>query len=768
MKRFLLLVILLATTAFGRAQCLDITDFSAPGVTCVYGTLGGINDGTIHIGVTEDRFAVITTQGTDPYTYHQLPLLPPGESAVVKLGNDLGGRGYESIIYSFVVDSDHTILLLKYARVGRIFDNVRPNCTFSLHLVHLDGTHTILPLCGNTHNFQISGSVIWSPWNTLSFDLSQYVGQRIHIRIYNEDGYHNETFGYTYLTASCISNHLTVVDCDGQNVTLAAPEGYALYQWNNGSTTSTSTYLLQDISDVSCSAFPSYDIWSDCEHTYDFLSIENLNLTTGNTWYDTICQGESYHAHGFQLPAQEEIGTFNFPNVNLNPEDCMSGTLNMLHLTVLSRNVHIYDEACEGADYDNYGFQYTHLQAGSFVDSIPYETGNGCSPAYKYLHLTVSHSLSLSGELFGESYVCDGQLNNYRLNYPETINQYEWDIPDGIMNYSDAYGQSVNLLFTQEAPNPVVISVTGSDGCGPHTLSKTVWHSPSYYLTYKDTSCTGNSYSAYGIQTPLLNETGLYYLSQHYSTVNGCDSDIMVRLWVGATPELTTLAQPTMICEGEETTIHALGENASFYQFHNPNVIKPGDILCSDNTIVKPEDWPCNKIAKGIVFYVDSSGQHGWAVHPNITYYHTTTSINSTNVPVFQTARSALLDINGYLNSFIINNNMQNYLQWDLFDFAGGWYLPAIGQLRILFEERVAVDSSLQLIGGSILFPTGSNWTTTLSKYWSSSSYISSGESHADAWFISSSGDIHHHRIISTSFNDGIPGTPGTRSIINF
>ena len=111
---------------------------------------------------------------------------------------------------------------------------------------------------------------------------------------------------------------------------------------------------------------------------------------------------------------------------------------------------------------------------------------------------------------------------------------------------------------------------------------------------------------------------------------------------------------------------------------------------------------------------------------------------------------------------------MQDDLQWNLFNFAGGWYLPAIGQLRILYEERVAVDSSLQLIGGSILFPTGSNWTTTLSKYWSSSSYISSGESHADAWFISSSGDIHHHRVIRTSFNDGIPGTPGTRSIINF
>lgn len=774
-----MLVILLAATAFGRAQCPDFTDLTAPEAICKYGVYESPG---LYTGLITERHSVITQQGADPYTNYQLPILPPGESAVVKLGNDQGNKEGELIDYQFVVDPDNPILTIKYAVVLKNFGNLSSGCPmFSIYLLKTNpelgyGDITIYP-CGVYYfstslwmeeNYQVSGPVTWLPWTTMSIDLSQYAGQQVKARFITYDGKYNYgEFGYAYFTASCMSNQLSIVDCDGQSVTLAAPDGYANYQWSNGSTTSTSTYSLQDNTNVYCHVFSSPGI--NCEYTYDIPSIENLNLTTGNTWEDVICQGDSYDAHGFHLPPQEEAGYFTFTNLSFDTADCNSGVLNTLHLSVQSRHIHFYGTACEGGDYNQHGFHYTNLPVGSFVDSLPNDDASGCYPAYKYLHLTVSPSLAQSGELFGDTYVCDGQLNTYQLNYSGYINHYEWHIPEGVSNYSGDYGQSVNLYFTPEASNPAVISVTGTDGCGSHTLTKTVWHSPSYYLSYEDTACTGNTYSGYGIQTPLIDNAGLYYLSQHNTTLNGCDSDVTVRLWVGATPELSTLAQPAVICEGEGTTIHALGENAGFFVIQDENAVKPGDILCTDNTIEKPENWPCGKVAKGVVFYVDSSGQHGWAVHPEIADYHVYSMHvfnNQSVLPIYQTARSALLDINGYSNTYSIYNNDQTGSIWSVINFTGGWYIPALGQLRILFEEGAAVNYSLQLIGGTVLFPSGPGLNSTSSMYWSSSGTNPTGSTWASScrtWFISSSGTVNNHYTYQSLYS-----VPSIRGIINF
>lgn len=774
-----MLVILLAATAFGRAQCPDFTDLTAPEAICKYGVYESPG---LYTGLITERHSVITQQGADPYTNYQLPILPPGESAVVKLGNDQGNKEGELIDYQFVVDPDNPILTIKYAVVLKNFGNLSSGCPmFSIYLLKTNpelgyGDITIYP-CGVYYfstslwmeeNYQVSGPVTWLPWTTMSIDLSQYAGQQVKARFITYDGKYNYgEFGYAYFTASCMSNQLSIVDCDGQSVTLAAPDGYANYQWSNGSTTSTSTYSLQDNTNVYCHVSSSPGI--NCEYTYDIPSIENLNLTTGNTWEDVICQGDSYDVHGFHLPPQEEAGYFTFTNLSFDTADCNSGVLNTLHLSVQSRHIHFYGTACEGGDYNQHGFHYTNLPVGSFVDSLPNDDASGCYPAYKYLHLTVSPSLAQSGELFGDTYVCDGQLNTYQLNYSGYINHYEWHIPEGVSNYSGEYGQSVNLYFTPEASNPAVISVTGTDGCGSHTLTKTVWHSPSYYLSYEDTACTGNTYSGYGIQTPLIDNAGLYYLSQHNTTLNGCDSDVTVRLWVGATPELSTLAQPAVICEGEGTTIHALGENAGFFVIQDENAVKPGDILCTDNTIEKPENWPCGKVAKGVVFYVDSSGQHGWAVHPEIADYHVYSMHvfnNQSVLPIYQTARSALLDINGYSNTYSIYNNDQTGSIWSVINFTGGWYIPALGQLRILFEEGAAVNYSLQLIGGTVLFPSGPGLYSTSSMYWSSSGTNPTGSTWASScrtWFISSSGTVNNHYTYQSLYS-----VPSIRGIINF
>lgn len=793
MKRPLFFTVcLLAVLAAGRAQCPDFTNLTGPGVACwADNDVPSTNHGPI-----PGRYEVITQQGMDPYTGYQLPILPPGENTVVKLGNDLGGHQTEVIDYNFVVDPEYAVVTVKFAFVIQNFGNMTPQqCpTFSVFFlqpandnplesesVYPCGVYAFNDLEYRVDGLHVSGNVIWSQWTTINVDLSEYAGQTVRVRFLTHDGAagNSASFCYAYFTATCMSDSLSVVGCDGGHVTLAAPDGYANYLWNNGSTTSTSTYTLQDNLDVSCHV--ASDLGLGCNLTFNINSIEGVTMINGETWYDTICQGDSYSGHGFDLSPQQTPGVFTFSRTVLDSANCLSGTLYKLRLTVLQRNVYYYETACEGMDFDQYGFHYTNLQAGTIRDSLPLTTENGCTPAYKHLQLTVIPSLANSGELFGDTYVCDGTANTYTLIFPEPIFQYQWNIPDGVTNYTNDHGASVLLNFTEDAPNPAIISVTGNNVCGSHTMTKTVFHSPSYHLVYVDTACTGEQYDGYGIQTPVLDDPGLHYLSLNGTTVNGCDSNVMVRLVVSPTPTVTTLAQPEVVCAGDNATIHALGENASFNLVPEPLTIVPGDILCTDMTIAKPTFWPVpGKTARGVIFFVDTTGQHGWAVNLTDQGTHCRWGIldNLSGEPpsLYDYTRAALMDLNGYANTYFLRINASEWqpnVPIGIFaevDFDNGWYIPALGQLRILYEEKHVVNAALQAVGGTTLFNTTNDWYTTVTKYWSSTLKILTGSTsldHPTAWLINSSGQIQS--LISSHYpSSGVSALPGCRSICNF
>jgi len=103
-------------------------------------------------------------------------------------------------------------------------------------------------------------------------------------------------------------------------------------------------------------------------------------------------------------------------------------------------------------------------------------------------------------------------------------------------------------------------------------------------------------------------------------------------------------------------------------------------------------------------------------------------------------------------------------------DFDNGWYIPALGQLRILYEEKHVVNAALQAVGGTTLFNTTNDWYTTVTKYWSSTLKILTGSTsldHPTAWLINSSGQIQS--LISSHYpSSGVSALPGCRSICNF
>ena len=185
--------------------------------------------------------------------------------------------------------------------------------------------------------------------------------------------------------------------------------------------------------------------------------------------------------------------------------------------------------------------------------------------------------------------------------------------------------------------------------------------------------------------------------------------------------------------------MQALGENAGFVQNVTPPVVAVGDILCTDYSIVKLSEWPIEgKTAMGVVFYVDSTSTHGWAVDLQEldtvfqwrkTFYDLPSMCyDIPNVTNYAYARYAISDIDGISNTMYIRSAGNNIVHPAAYaiGFDSGWYLPALGQLNLIFSEVITLNVSLQTIGGDMI---------VFGSYWSSTEY-----DNCNAWFINSEG----------------------------
>lgn len=731
-KSILSLLVLVLWTFAGEAQCPDFLDLTSSSVTGYY---GNINDSAFNVGIVPGRHTLITQQGTDPHTGGQLPFLPDGENAVIRLGNDQVGSQAASLIYTFTVDPDYPILLLKYAVVLED-PNHEPILQPHFLIQMLDMNNNLLTECmeynvvssSSIPGFQSYESVRWRPWTNNAFDLSPYAGRTVKLQISAFDCGAHAHFGYAYFTASCISNKLSVSGCNGDQVSISAPEGFVSYSWSNGSNSPSTIYTIQGNTVATCVV----STVTGCQFTQSVTFAQDTFLQD-HFYYDTICEGMGYYDHGFNLPSQTVLGDYAFLNTFYDVSNCVEGTTNTLYLHVRSRYTHIYDVACEGDSYNAYGFQYSQLTQGTITDSNSVPIPYGCD-SVTILHLTVDHTFSMSDVINGPTEVCGGTMETYSLANvaSQTSNNYHWTVPDGVVVYIGQGTSSAQLFFTQNAPSPAPVMFTGSNGCGSNTISLDIEVSPAYYNMYNDTVCTGNTYIQHGYQLGIQDSVGYYVHILNNTTQHGCDSVIVLQLLVAETPSIVALADPTEICLGSETDLFAVGAQATVTLPSQMHFIAIGDILCTDSTFVHPQDWPCGKVALGIVFYVDTTGQHGWVVSLNNevgAFRWATTNVDLPSVANYSSCFLALEDRDGFQNSANIRifGDADQFPAAYVMDYNYGWYLPAAAQLYHLYAVLGIVNNSLQIVGVNP-FPMDYSW-----RYWSSTEC-----SDSNAWFLDS------------------------------
>ena len=175
-------------------------------------------------------------------------------------------------------------------------------------------------------------------------------------------------------------------------------------------------------------------------------------------------------------------------------------------------------------------------------------------------------------------------------------------------------------------------------------------------------------------------------------------------------------------------------------------VVNIGDILCTDGSIIAPEAYASSgRTAKGIVFYVDETNLHGWAVHLQYqgSWLWSTERQDIPGLNNYFRFREAITDFNGYENTRIIRaaGNAARYPAAWAVDFDNGWYLPAAGQIRYLYGYIPELNNAIGIVGGEPFTLSDNLWL-----------WASTEGGLEDAWDINYNGDEGHSKKTTTVF----------------
>lgn len=201
---------------------------------------------------------------------------------------------------------------------------------------------------------------------------------------------------------------------------------------------------------------------------------------------------------------------------------------------------------------------------------------------------------------------------------------------------------------------------------------------------------------------------------------------------------------PQVICPGEVAHL-----STDSIQLHCVNV---GDIICvhndlGDTAIVTPEEWTGLGLSStytplSVVFYVDETCRHGWAVKAG-TY--TTAKWNSngrsqideTGIANFSSVRTAIKDIDGSANTDAVRISHPGSSYYPAFFSPNNpFYLPAIGQLNVLFSVKDRISYLLDSYLHSAVLPNENWWSST------ESDYHSSPTNYPNAYYLNNSGIV--------------------------
>ena len=572
MKYYAIIILILLNCLVTHAQtCPNFTDLYSPNVIAF---TGNTSNPFITQGVVTGRHTLITQQGTDPNTGGALHLLPTGETQVIKLGNEQVGAQAEALRYTFTVDKDNTVLLLKFAVV--LEDPNHPTIVqprFVVRVTDADGNLT--ETCAEydvsagagipgfqTYQKTSYQTIRWRDWTDVGLDLSKHAGHEVRLEFITYDCDFGAHFGYAYFTASCMSNLLTVANCSGTSVTLSAPPNFESYLWSNGATTQSTTFT-----GITGPIWCTVTSATGCQFTLSGY-ITTDPITTPLFIAATICEGEGYHENYFNLPPQTP-GVHKYYHTFINPVTCTTQTTE-LTLTVIECYNHIKAAICHGENYTLNGFTIIQPAVGVRRDTVWTGQTQGCD-TYNVLELTVNFSFNMPNVIEGDASPCTFELVTYTFAGAAMLTYFEWEFPNNVVVVKGKYSPQVTLYFTDDTPGEIILH--GENGCGSGSKSLLVQPKPSYNITYPETVCQGNVFNKWGFNLGVQDSAGYFVYEKHLTSSLGCDSSVLLTLQVLPTPVVRIEPKDVVICNvGDPISLFAITGNETWENPINGNV----------------------------------------------------------------------------------------------------------------------------------------------------------------------------------------------------
>lgn len=222
------------------APCTNM-DFEAGNFTGWTGTSGTFAACCPNTGIIANRHTIVTGPGLDPCG--GFPVVAPGGSFSVKLGNSITGAEAEQLTQTFTVSQP--IFIYQYACV--LEDPAHAAADQPYFKVEVTNALGQPLACGNYSfvagqgvpgffNSTTCAGVIYKPWTTVAVDLSLYMGLNITVKFTSADCALSGHYGYGYIDGACLQSQITQSNnfCAGGSAQLCAPAGMATYAWSPG------------------------------------------------------------------------------------------------------------------------------------------------------------------------------------------------------------------------------------------------------------------------------------------------------------------------------------------------------------------------------------------------------------------------------------------------------------------------------------------------------------------------------------------------------
>jgi len=208
------------------------------------------------------------------------------------------------------------------------------------------------------------------------------------------------------------------------------------------------------------------------------------------TFYDTICYGNGYHEHGFEIEPSSLVVGMNFDTIN--PGTIFGcDSISYLELYVAPvYDIKLYDSICFGEDYHNHGFDFEQPEIGNHSET---------------------HNLATI-------YTCDS-IVTMNLFVGEV---YDITIKDTICFGEDYDKYNFHLVNPPLGTNTESQSLSSIYGCDS-TVNLRLYVAPIYSFDVIDSICEGEDYNNYGLFIPQP-VPGVYNYTSTLATELGCDS----------------------------------------------------------------------------------------------------------------------------------------------------------------------------------------------------------------------------------------------------